>query len=93
MPTIIDVTPVSSHTSTEPPKASEGRVEVAMARLKFRLRVMAFVVITAAAVAGLLAIGLVIFVVLVGTAAALAVAMFLRRLFAGRPGVGLQPRR
>lgn len=94
MPTIIDITPVSSRTSAEPiepeTQAPKGRFAVAMARLKFRLRVMAFVLIAVAAVAGVLAIGLFVFLVLLGTAAALSVAMFVRRLAGGRPGTGVE---
>lgn len=91
MPTIIDLTPVSSRTHEEPPprEVDGGRVGVAMARLKFRLKVMAFVLVTVAAVAGVLAIGLFIFLVLLATAATLAVAMFVRRIVSGRPGTGI----
>ncbi len=95
MPTIIDLTPVSSRTHEEPPprQVEEGRVGAAMARLKFRLKVMAFVLVTVAAVAGVLAIGLFIFLVLLGTAATLAAVIFVRRVITGRPAGTLQPRR
>lgn len=95
MPTIIDLTPVSSRTHEEPPprEVDGGRVGAAMARLKFRLKVMAFVLVTVAAIAGVLAIGLFIFLVLLATAATAAVALFLRRIVTGRPAGTLAPRR
>lgn len=96
MPTIIDITPVSSRTSTgptEPTEPPKSRFAIAIARLKLRLRVMVLVLAVVAAVAGVLAIGLLIFLVLLGTAAVLSAAMFLRSVFARRPGTGVERRR
>ncbi|MBO9531476.1 MAG: hypothetical protein J7513_00680 [Solirubrobacteraceae bacterium] len=95
MRTVIDVTPVSSRTTgpAEDQPAPPTRWEIAKARLKLRLMVFAFVVTVAAIVALIATIGFFILLVLVGTAAVVAVAGWVRSLFGGKPAAGPPARR
>ena len=89
MPDIIDVTPVSSHTSgeSEPvhPPQPEGRVATGIATLKRRLLVMAIVLGVIAAVVVVMSVGLLLFFALAAAAAALSVWMYVRSVFGRRP--------
>lgn len=91
--TVIDVTPVSSRTSNEPPEPLvEGRASFALRRLKRRLQVMAFVLAVVAAVVIVVSIGLLIFLALLGIAAALTAVAMVRSAFGKSPGAGVQRR-
>ena len=96
MRTVIDITPVSSRTTgpAEDQPAPPSRWEVAKARLKVRLMVMAFVLSVVAVVAVIATIGILVLLVVLGTAAVLAAVAFFRSLFGGgRPAAGPPARR
>jgi len=91
MPTIIDITPVSSHTEhTETPREPESRWEHAKAVLRTRLIVMGFVLAALAVIVLAVSIGIFIFIAATVTGAVLVAAVVIRgwwqRLRAGSAG-------
>ena len=89
MPTIIDITPVSSHTEhTEPPREPESRFAHAVGLLRARLIVMGFVLAALAALAALISIGIFVFIAVATIALVLVATVMVRawwqRLTAGR---------
>lgn len=101
MPEIIDITPVSSHTTgeSEPLRHErapepEGRLATGLANLKRRLLIMGFVFGVVAAVAIVVSVGLLIFFALLTAAALLTAWMFVRGLLGKQPpSAGLPNRR